>query len=120
MPAVHGHVTQPEEFFAGLAQRGREPLLEKATGVIRVEIVGADGAVERWIVAIDHGDIAVSHRNVAGDCRLRMSHEVFERIAAGELSARAGMLRGAIEADGDWRLLVLSQRLFQLGEERQP
>jgi putative sterol carrier protein len=104
------------QFFEQLERRGHEPLLRKATGVIRFEIVD-NGRSERWIVAIDHGDIEVSHRNVAGDCKVRATRELFEQIASGEVNATVAMLRGAIQAEGDWRLLVLAQRLFRHPEE---
>ena len=108
--------TPTTQFFDELARRGREPLLRKATGVIRFDIAD-NGRKERWIVSIDHGDIDVSHRNVAGDCRLSAPRAVFEQIASGEVNATAAMLRGTVQAEGDWRLLVLAQRLFRRGEE---
>ena len=106
------------EFFAELGRRGHEPLLEKAKGVIRFEIAD-NGRTERWIVAIDHGDIDVSRRNVVGDCTLRLPRALFEQIAEGEANPMAAMLRGAYQAEGDWRLLLLAQRLFRRAEEVQ-
>jgi putative sterol carrier protein len=110
--------TRTGEFFAALGRRGHEPLLEKARGVIRFEIVD-DGRSERWIVAIDHGDIDVSRRNVVGDCTLRLPRALFEQIAGGEANLTAAMLRGAYQVEGDWHLLVLTQRLFRREEEMQ-
>jgi putative sterol carrier protein len=106
------------QFFDELARRGHEPLLRKATGVIRFDLVD-NGRRERWIVSIDHGDIDVSHRNVAGDCTVRATRELFEQIARGDVNATAAILRGAVQAEGDWRLLVLAQRLFRRAEEVQ-
>ena len=110
--------SQTSEFFAELGRRGHEPLLEKATGVIRFEIVD-DGRNERWVVAIDNGDIDVSRRNVVGDCTLRLPRALFEQIAGGEVNPMAAMLRGALRAEGDWHLLVLTQRLFRRAKEVQ-
>jgi putative sterol carrier protein len=108
--------SQTREFFAELGRRGHDPLLEKATGVIRFDILDEDRP-ERWIVAIDRGDIEVSHRNVAGDCSLRAPRALFEQIVSGDVNGRAAILRGAVQAEGDWRLLVLLHRLFRRTEE---
>ena len=99
------------EFFDGLARRGHEPLLAKTTGSLRVEIVGG-GRPERWLVTVDHGDLAVSRRNVTADCTIRGNRELFGRVASGEANAMAAVLRGALEVEGDPGLLVLFQRLF--------
>jgi hypothetical protein len=37
---------------------------------------------------------------------------VFDQLASGELNGVAAALRGEFQAEGDWRLLVLFQRLF--------
>jgi len=108
---------ETKEFFEELGQRGHEPLLRKAKGVIRFEVVDDDDTREFWTVAIDHGDIDVSDRNVACDCTLRAPRALFERIRRGETNATAAVLRGAMEADGDWRMLVLAQRLFRAPAE---
>ena len=99
------------EFFDGLAQRGHEPLLERATGTVRFDLV-ENGRDERWLVAVDKGDIVVSHRDGTADCTLRASRRLFEGVATGEVNAMAAVMRGAIQVDGDWHLLVLFQRVF--------
>jgi putative sterol carrier protein len=101
------------EFFDGLAQRGHEPLLEKATGTVRFDLVN-NGRDERWLVAVDKGDVAVSHRNVAADCTLRADRTLFDGVATGEVNAMAAVMRGAIQVEGDWSLLVLFQRVFPM------
>jgi putative sterol carrier protein len=107
--ASAGDVT--ERFFDELAQRGHEPLLRKARGSIRFEIV--DGKkVDRRIVAVDRGDITVSRRNVSGDGVIRVDKAVFERVASGRSNPIAAVLRNELAVQGDWRLLVLLQRLF--------
>ena len=108
-----GAATTPtSEFFGELSRRGHEPLLEKASGVIRFDI-DDDGRTERWVVTIDHGDIEVSRRNVAAVCRFRAPRPLFDRIVRGEVNSRAAILRGAVRAEGDWRTLVLLHRLFR-------
>ncbi len=98
-------------FFEGLAARGHEPLLGNATGTVRVDL--RDGTrTERWLVAIDKGDLAVSHRNARGDCTIRAPKALFEDLTRGKANAMASLIRGAIEVEGDWELLGLFQRLF--------
>jgi putative sterol carrier protein len=99
------------EFFEELAARGHEPLLEKATGSIRFDLTD-NGRRSRWLVELDKGDIAVSHRNVKADCVVRGEKGLFEAIASGEENAVAAFLRGAIGIDGNRQLLVLFQRVF--------
>jgi putative sterol carrier protein len=100
-----------DRFFDDLAQRGHDPLLRKARGTIKFEIV--DGKrVDRRVVAIDRGDIQVSRRNVACDGVIRADKAVFESIASGRSNPIAAVLRNELFVHGDWRLLVLVQRLF--------
>jgi len=100
-----------DRFFDGLSQRGHDPLLRKARGTIKFEIV--DGKrVERRVVTIDRGDLTVSRRNVTCDGVIRADREVFERIASGRSNPIAAVLRNELFVQGDWRLLVLVQRLF--------
>ena len=99
------------EFFERLAARGHEPLLEKVRGTIRVDLdVGK--RKERWLVAVNKGDVRVSHGNGKADSTLRTSKEMFDRIASGEANAMAAMLRGEVTIDGNFELIVLFQRLF--------
>lgn len=104
-------------FFDELAGRGHEPLLGKASGSARFDVV--DGRrTERWLVALDKGDIDVSRRNVAADCVLRADRASFEQVVAGELNFMAALLRGEVSVKGDPRLLVLLQRLFPRPSDR--
>jgi putative sterol carrier protein len=104
-----GDVT--EQFFEELAQRGHEPLLRKARGTVKFEIV--DGKkIDRRVVTIDRGDISVSRRNVSGHGVIRVDKAVFEKVASGRSNPIAAVLRNELAVQGDWRLLVLVQRLF--------
>jgi putative sterol carrier protein len=99
------------EFCAELGSRGHEPLLRKAKGTARFDVV--DGKrTERWLLAIDKGDVRVSRRNAAADCVVRGDKAFFDRAVAGELNFMAAGLRGELTVQGDPRLLVLLQRLF--------
>ena len=98
-------------FFEALGQRGHEPLLEKISGSVRFGIV--DGKrVERWLLTVDKGDVAVSRKNVRADCTLRADKDLFRRVTRGEVNAMAATLRGDIVLDGNSALLVPFQRLL--------
>ena len=98
-------------FFEELAGRGHEPLLRKASGSTRFDIV--DGKrTRRWIVQVDQGDISVSTGGGEASCVLRADKAVFDKVVAGRLNAVAAVLRGELQVEGDWRLLVRMQRLF--------
>ena len=99
------------EFFQELGRRGHEPLLEKATGIVRFDLV--DGRrTERWLVTLDRGDVSVSRKNAAADCIVRGDRSVLEAMATGEANAMAAYLRGELTLEGDPELLVLFQRVL--------
>ena len=100
-----------EQFFAELATRGHEPLLRKASGSTRFDV--RDGRrTRRWVVAVDDGDVAVSTGKGDAACVIRADKAVFDKIVAGRMNAVAAVLRGDLEVEGDWRLIVRMQRLF--------
>jgi SCP-2 sterol transfer family protein len=101
-----------ERFFEVVAAYGYAPLLRKADGTTRFEIV--DGKrTSRWFVTVAKGHITVSRRGaVEPDCAIRVDKALFDRIASGKVNAVAAVLRGDMAIEGDWRLLVWMQRLF--------
>jgi putative sterol carrier protein len=102
-----------ETFFAGLAERAPEPLLRKASGSARFDVV--DGRrTRRWLVTIDGGRISVAPgaAKAAADCVMRADKDVFDKLVSGRLNPVAAMLRGDLALEGNWRLLILIQRLF--------
>ena len=106
-------------FFNELSQRGHEPLLRKLSGSVRFDIV--DGKrVERRYVRVDKGQISVSGRGSGGQSVIRADRTVFGQIASGELNPVAALLRGELAMEGDWRLLVLVQRLFPGPPRKKP
>ena len=108
-----------DRFFDELAQRGHEPLLRKARGSVKFEIV--DGKkVDRRTVAVDKGNVTVSRKNVAADGVIRVDRAVFESIASGRSNPIAAVLRNEFAVQGDWRLLVLLQRLFPGPPKKRP
>ena len=99
------------EYFAELGRRGHEPLLEKAKGSARFDVI--DGKrTERWLLTIDRGNLRVSRKNATADCVLRADRSSFEQAIAGELNLMAAVLRGEVTVGGDLRLLVRLQRLM--------
>ena len=99
------------EFFHGLEARGHEPRLEKVKGTLRFDLANGKRAA-RWLVTIDKGDIAISHKNAKADCVVRADKALFDGIAAGEINAFAAALRGLIGIEGNPELLVMVQRVF--------
>jgi putative sterol carrier protein len=100
-----------ERFFEELAGRGHEPLLRKARGVTRIDVV--DGKrTRRWLVDVEEGNISVTRGGGEPDCVIRAPKAVFDRIVSGRMNAVAAVLRGDVTVDGDWRMLVRMQRLF--------
>jgi putative sterol carrier protein len=98
-------------FFDELAARGEEPLLQKASGRTRIDVV--DGKrTSHWLVSVDRGKIAVSRKSGPADCVIRTDKAVLDKVASGRMNAVAAVLRGDMAVEGDWRLLVRMQRLF--------
>jgi putative sterol carrier protein len=101
------------EFFQELGTRGHEPLLEKATGTIRFELTNGKGKSKaRWLVAVEKGDVTVSHGNARADCVTRADQALFEQFVTGEENAMAAVLRGDVAVEGRPELLIYFQRLF--------
>jgi putative sterol carrier protein len=99
------------KFFEELEARGHDPRLEKVTATFRFDLQNGDKR-NRWLVTVDKGDIAVSHRNAKADCVLRADKATFEGIAAGKVNAFAAVLRGTLRVEGDAELLALFQRVL--------
>ena len=100
-----------ERFFVDLAARAHEPLLRKASGSMRFDVVHGR-RTRRWLVAVERGDMTVSPGGGDASCVVRCDKAVFDKVASGRLNAVAAVLRGDLQVEGDWRLLVRMQRLF--------
>ena len=98
-------------FFDGLAGRGHEPLLERATTSVRFEILDGD-RVERHLLRIDDGDLELTDDDQEAHCTFRADAAVFERLASGHRNPMAATLAGELEIHGDVRQLIRVQRLF--------
>ena len=99
------------QFFEELGSRGHQPLLKKISGTVRFDLTHGK-EIERWFVTVAKGDLSVSHKNVGADCVVSMDRGLFDGIASGKTNATAAMLRGAMDVEGDVRLLVAFQRLL--------
>ena len=100
------------EFFGELGGRGHEPLLQKASGTLRFDL--RDGKrIERWLVAVEKGDVAVSRRNAEADCVVSTDRALFDGIASGKDERDGGdAARRDRASRATSQLLVLFQRLF--------
>jgi predicted lipid carrier protein YhbT len=99
------------QFFEELGRRGHEPLWAKVTGSVLFDLV-KDSRTDRWLVVVNKGDIAVSHKSATADCTIRAERRLFERLCRGEENAIAAVLRGALVCTGDVELLFAVQRMF--------
>ena len=99
------------EIFEQLPERGRDPLLEKARGTVRLEIVEGK-RVDPVLLRIDRGEIEVSPGGGPADLTLRADRPTFDGIARGTTIPVTAIMRGAMTIDGDWGLAVLLQRVF--------
>jgi putative sterol carrier protein len=99
------------EFFAELGSRGHEPMLRKATGTLRFDLVDGKSKAQ-WSVALKKGDVSVSQTNAEADCVVTTDRSLFDAIVRGETNAMAAVLRGEIGVKGETELLVLFQRVF--------
>jgi len=99
------------EFFADLGSRGHEPMLRRATGTLRFDLVDGTSKAQ-WSVALKKGDVSVSQASAEADCVVTTDRSLFDAIVLGEKNAMAAVIRGEIGVEGDTELLVLFQRVF--------
>jgi putative sterol carrier protein len=100
-----------EEFFDELGRHGHERLLKKSSGSIRFDLAH-DGRVDHWFVAIANGDVRVSREERGADMVIHAERAFFERLARGEAKPLSAWLRNDIVADGQFRFILLLERLF--------
>jgi putative sterol carrier protein len=99
-------------FFDKLSSLDDDPSLRKVSGTIRFDLARGK-QTERWLVTIRKGDLTVSHRNVAADTVIRLSRALFERLVSGATNIFPAVLRGEIELEGDYRLMIVLRRLLR-------
>jgi SCP-2 sterol transfer family len=99
------------EFFEELGRGEHQPLLAQVTGRVRFDLVEG-GRPDRWLVAVDKGDVTVWHKGGPADCAIRADRALFERLCRGEANAMAAVLRGELVCSGDVELLFAIQRIL--------
>jgi putative sterol carrier protein len=94
------------EFFAELEKQPALP--GRQTGVLCIDL--ADGErTEHWYLDIRRGAIHVSHKGLTPDCVMSTDLATFEAIVDGRMNAMAAVLRGAIQIEGRFSLLIALQ-----------
>ncbi len=93
-------------FFDELAGRGHDERVRGATGTIRIE-AGKGARARGWNVELSKGDITVSQKRAAADCTVRADEATTAGIFTGRINPTAALLRGAVELDGNPRMLIL-------------
>jgi alkanesulfonate monooxygenase SsuD/methylene tetrahydromethanopterin reductase-like flavin-dependent oxidoreductase (luciferase family)/putative sterol carrier protein len=98
--------------FAGMAQRFVPERAEGFAGELQYELRTAEGALKRWVVAIDGGRARV-RPGAAADPRLtiRMGLADFARVAARDLEPGKALLTGRMDLAGD---LSVAPRLGEM------
>jgi putative sterol carrier protein len=99
-------------FFQELDERGNEPLVGKAKGSMRFDLDDRNGETEHWLLEVDKGNMSVSHKGGSATCTVHADKSVFDGIAVGEVNAVTALLRGELDVEGDWELMVMFQRLL--------
>ncbi|MDG4789464.1 SCP2 sterol-binding domain-containing protein [Micromonospora sp. WMMD1102] len=99
------------EFFARVEQHGPELLPTASRGTIRFDLQRDDGA-EHWFVAINRGNVLVSHEEREADCVVATDRGLFDRLATGETQVLAAYNRNELTVRGSLALLLMFRRAF--------
>lgn len=99
------------KFFDALERHGHERLLKKTNGTIRFDLE-RDHEVDHWFVEIRGGIVRVSQQNSDADTVIRSDNVFFDRMARGEAKPLPAWLRNDITFEGQFRLIILLERLF--------
>ncbi|TCC00599.1 sterol-binding protein [Micromonospora zingiberis] len=98
-------------FFDALAHGGGR-MLRQVSGSVRFDLVRPDG-VDHWLVTIEQGRVTVSQGGVAdADTVIRADEPLFLRMAHGEVKPLPAWLRNDFTADGEFRWVIMLERLF--------
>ena len=98
-------------FFEDLDRREHEPLLEKSSGTLRLDL--HEGAqTTHWLLRIDRGRVQGSQEDQDADTVVGTTPALFEDLATGREDGIAALLRGDLTVSGELRLLVQMERLF--------
>lgn len=96
-------------FFAALDEPGHLATFEGDSAAVRFDVL--DGKkVERWLVSITGGDVAVTHGSGPADATVRIDRRYLEALVTGRLNALAAFLRGLFTCEGSAGALMTFQR----------
>jgi putative sterol carrier protein len=98
-------------FFEQLAAGGCGRLLRKTGGTVRFELTGDDG-LDLWHLTIAEGRVEVSREARDADAVIHTDRAFFLRMVRGEAKPLTAWLRNDIIAEGQFRFVVLLERLF--------
>ncbi|GIH21669.1 hypothetical protein Raf01_98410 [Rugosimonospora africana] len=100
-----------EEFFDEISRHGGQRLARKTNGTIRLELEH-DHGVDHWFIAITNGTVEVFRDERDADTVLRTTRAFFERMASGEANPLSAWMRNDITSEGEFRFIVVLERLF--------
>ncbi|MEU8301676.1 SCP2 sterol-binding domain-containing protein [Micromonospora sp. NPDC048909] len=104
-------MTATSDFFERLTVAGQDQRLGNVSGSVRFDIRDGD-RVEQWQLDIDHGRMRVTRDGGPATTVIRVSAQVAEAMARGEVNGLAAITRGEILVDGDLALALRIGRLF--------
>lgn len=100
-----------EVFFDRLGRHGHERLLRKTTGTVRFDL-DRDDRIDHWHVTIADGAVSVCREARDADAVIRTDEAFFCRMVRGEAKALSAWLRNDITTEGQFRFVILLERLF--------
>jgi predicted lipid carrier protein YhbT len=98
-------------FFEELQRRGHIPVLNRANGTLRVDVVNGNRSA-RWFITMKKGDVTVLRQGGQVDCVIKGDRVLMEGIWSGKKNPMAAALRGDLAIEGDPQLMVLFQRVL--------
>ncbi|MEU7973759.1 SCP2 sterol-binding domain-containing protein [Micromonospora sp. NPDC049089] len=104
-------MSETSAFFERLTVAGQDPRFSKVCGRVRFDI-GDDGNLEQWLLDIDHGRMRVTRSGAPATTVIRVSAQLADAMARGEVNGLAAITRGEIMVDGDLALALRLGRLF--------
>jgi predicted lipid carrier protein YhbT len=99
-----------ERFFtSAVARATNDPMLHRAAGTCRFDVVGCGS----WLVRADHGVLTVAEARgpSPADCTLTAREDDFLRMARGEQNPLTTFMRGRLQMTGQ---IPLAERFLHL------
>ncbi|MBQ1034140.1 SCP2 sterol-binding domain-containing protein [Micromonospora sp. C97] len=104
-------MSETSDFFERLAAACQDPRFSKVRGSVRFDIRDG-GRLEQWLLNIDHGQMRVIKSGGPATTVVKVSAQVADAMARGEVNGLAAITRGEIIVDGDLALALRIGRLF--------